>query len=104
LLNTNADTIASEISIAMSSLYETELIYCFEKKGVLANSENDNSVILNINKKSYHQLQQDGVIHSGMLPKMKNCFHALENNVNKVLIGDTQIINDSQTVFTTLTL
>jgi len=104
LLNTNADTIAAEVAIAMSDFYETELIYCFEKKGVLADSENDDSVMLKINKESYQQLQEDKVIHSGMLPKMKNCFYALENNVNKVLIGDTEIINDSQTIFTTLTL
>ena len=104
LLNTNADTIAAEVAIAMSAIFETELIYCFEKKGVLANSEDDDSVILKINKENYKQLQNDGVIHSGMLPKMKNCFHALENNVHKVLIGDTQILQHSQTIFTTLTL
>ena len=104
LLNTNADTIAAEIAIGMSEFYETELIYCFEKKGVLADSENDDSVISKIDKVYYEQLQKDGVIHSGMLPKMKNCFYALENNVQKVIIGDTQVINNSQTVFTTLTL
>ena len=104
LLNTNADTIAAEIAIAMSAFYETELIYCFEKKGVLSDSENEDSVISKINKADYQQLQKDGTIHSGMLPKMKNCFHALDNNVSTVLIGNTEIINNSQTTFTTITL
>lgn len=78
LLNTNADTIASELAIGMSGHFETELIYCFEKKGVLENVEDDESVIPHINTARYRELKESGAIHKGMLPKMENCFHALE--------------------------
>ncbi|MEO9892111.1 acetylglutamate kinase [Aurantibacter sp.] len=104
LLNTNADTIASEISIAMSSIYETTLYYCFEKKGVLMDVNDDNSVVTEINSESYKQLLFDDVIADGMLPKMKNCFHALKNNVKKVCIGNTNMLDSQSELFTTLTL
>lgn len=103
LLNTNADTIASEIAIAMSKLYDTSLIYCFEKNGVLQNVDDENSVIETINSKKYAELKEDKVIHEGMLPKMENCFHALNNNVTKVRIGSPLVINANQKC-TTLTL
>lgn len=104
LLNTNADTIASEIAIAMSDEYETELIYCFDKQGVLANVNDSNSIIKHINKKSYQELKINKTIHEGMLPKMENCFHALSNNVSKVIIGNAQVINNNKEVYTSLTL
>ena len=104
LLNTNADTIAAEVAIAMSSDYETELIYCFEKKGVLANVEDDNSVISSINMEKYEALKAKGTINSGMLPKMENCFHALKQNVSKVIIGSVGVIEETNDKHTTLTL
>lgn len=104
LLNTNADTIAAELAIGMSRLYETELIYCFEKKGVLANVADENSVITHIDSAKYHELKQQKVIDEGMLPKMKNCFHALKNKVSKVIIGNTDVIKNNSEHFTTLTL
>lgn len=104
LLNTNADTIASELAIGMSAIYETTLYYCFEKKGVLLDVEDDNSVVTAINSESYENLLAENVIADGMLPKMENCFHALKNNVKKVCIGDTEMLDPKSNLFTTLTL
>lgn len=104
LLNTNADTVASEVAIALSQFYETALYYCFEKKGVLQSIENENSVITEINSETYETLLNEKIIADGMIPKMKNCFHALQNHVNKVCIGDPKMIQKDSTLFTTLTL
>ena len=87
LLNTNADTIAQEIAKAMSHLYEVSLIYCFEKKGVLRNAGNDNSVIPSINLTSFMQMKKDGIISDGMIPKLQNAFTALEAGVHAISIG-----------------
>ena len=104
LLNTNADTIASEVAIAMSQLYDVSLIYTFEKNGVLKSIENDHSVIENINSKSYNQLKEDGIIADGMLPKMLNCFNALEKGVSEVKIASSSILNKPNQSHTTLEL
>ena len=104
LLNTNADTIASELAIAFAKMYQVELYYCFEKKGVLKDINDDNSVIETITKSSYEKLLEAQLIFSGMLPKLNNCFHALEQNVSKVCIGTPEMLLDSEAVFTTLTL
>ena len=103
LLNTNADTIASEIAIAMSEHYATELIYCFEKNGVLENVNDNNSVMEQIDTTHYHELKKRQLIVGGMLPKMENCFHALHHKVSKVIIGNAQVINSNGGVYTTLT-
>ena len=87
LLNTNADTIASELAIAFAVQFEVELYYCFEKKGVLKDVNDDNSVIQTITKSSYKKLLDAQLIFSGMLPKLNNCFHALDHEVSKVCIG-----------------
>lgn len=102
LLNTNADTIASEIAIAMSEDYDVKLIYCFEKKGVLQNKNDDNSVIEVINSEKYESLRKNNTINEGMLPKLNNCFHALHKNVASVIIGSTTIIEHSNAIHTTL--
>ena len=104
LLNTNADTIASEIAIGMSAHYDTTLYYCFEKKGVLMNIADENSVITPIDAKKYKQLLEDGIISDGMLPKLHNCFHALENQVKKVCLGNASMLNEHEELFTTITL
>ena len=85
LLNTNADTIASEVAAAMSGLYETELIYVFEKPGVMSDPENG-TVIPLITEKDFERLKAEGVISSGMIPKMTNCFNALRRGVERVFI------------------
>lgn len=102
LLNTNADTIASEVAIGLSENYETTLYYCFEKKGVLKDVNDENSVIKHINSKKYKQLLSDDIIADGMLPKMENCFHALNKNVNEVRIGDISMLDAKSDVFTTI--
>ncbi|MBC9798122.1 acetylglutamate kinase [Sinomicrobium weinanense] len=104
LLNTNADTITSEVAIAMSEHFETSLYYCFEKKGVLRSVEDDNSVIEHINTEKYEQLLQENVISDGMLPKMHNCFNALQRHVHRVYIGLPGMIAGKEKLFTTLTL
>ena len=104
LLNTNADTIASEVAIGMSSLYETELNFVFELKGVLENIEDKNSVISQINSEKYEQLIEKGVISEGMIPKLHNCFNALGKGVGKVKIGDASLVKKSTKLYTTLTI
>ncbi len=104
ILNTNADTIASEIAIALSVRYKTTLYYCFEKKGVLSNVDDDDSVIQKINSTLYRELLQKNSIADGMLPKMENCYHALKKGVEKVCIGDSAMFEDLKAHYTTLTL
>ncbi len=104
LLNTNADTIAAELAVGLSSYFETTLFYCFEKKGVLSNVEDEQSVITKIDTMKYDSLLQNGIVADGMLPKMHNSFYALKNNVAKVCIGDDEMLNGSHSKFTTLTL
>lgn len=87
MLNTNADTIASSLAVALSNSYEVRLIYCFEKNGVLENVEDDNSVITLITKEKYQQLLTDKKLFDGILPKIDNAFAAIDNGVKEVLIG-----------------
>ena len=104
LLNTNADTIAAEVAKGLSADFEVELIYCFEKNGVLKDVEDDASVIENINSETYTFLKSEGVINEGMLPKLENCFNSLQNGVGKVIIGKTELIRDRTIKHTMLTL
>ncbi len=104
LLNTNADTIASEMAIAMSDFYEVELNYVFELKGVLENIADRNSVIPHINLKKYEQLIKDGVISEGMIPKLHNCFNALQKGVQKVNIGDASLVKKTNNLYTELSI
>lgn len=104
LLNTNADTIASELAIAMSHDFETTLYYCFDKKGVLQDINDEVSVISHIDKKVYKDLRNNGIISEGMLPKLENCFHALHKKVGKVCIGDIDMLRTGAKLFTTITL
>lgn len=104
LLNTNADTIASTIAAGMSELYETSIYYCFELNGVLQNFNDKESVIKNINSESYKELLAKGIISDGMIPKIDNCFDALQNGVQKVCIGNTAMLTKENNNFTTITL
>lgn len=103
LLNTNADTIASELAIGLGELYQTTLYYCFEKSGVLRNVSDDTSVIKHIDSKTYQDLLEQGIIAEGMLPKMTNCFHALNNGVAKVCVGNISMLEQYEAVYTTIT-
>jgi len=90
LLNTNADTIASAIAVALSKKYQVRLVYCFEKKGVLENVEYDDSVIPLITKEKYKNLLEENKLFEGILPKIDNAFAAIGKGVNEVLIGDAK--------------
>ena len=91
LLNTNADSIASAISINLSKIHKVKLFYCFEKKGVLKNIKDDKSFLKKIDWKNYKILKGNKNISNGMLPKLENCFYALKNGVNHVRIGDNEM-------------
>ncbi|HWB63907.1 MAG TPA: acetylglutamate kinase [Chitinophagales bacterium] len=87
LLNINADTIARTIAEAMSTEFETRLIYCFEKRGLLMNVEDDSTLINEINAGKVEELKQYGVITAGMLPKIDNALGAISGGVSEVVIG-----------------
>ena len=86
LLNTNADTIASEAAKALARCYDVTLIYSFEKAGVLRNPDDDTSVIETINRADFEHYRADGTISGGMLPKIENALAAVEAGVNRVII------------------
>jgi len=93
VLNTNADTIASSLAVALSQKYQVRLIYCFEKKGVLENVADDNSVITLITKDIYKYLLEQHKLFDGILPKIDNAFAAIGNGVQEVIIGDARDIS-----------
>ncbi|MCE6990523.1 acetylglutamate kinase [Dyadobacter sp. CY323] len=86
LLNTNADTMASATAVAMAKHFDVNLIYCFEKKGVLSDPDDDDAVIPSLNPVSYSTYKNSGVINKGMIPKLDNAFAALEAGVDRVTI------------------
>jgi len=96
LLNTNADTIASVLASQLAGDYAIELVYCFDKEGVLADPERDESVIERITQTEYQRYQQSGVITQGMIPKMDNAFEALNNGVEKVVICGPRALVDQE--------
>jgi len=92
LLNTNADTIASEIAIELANYYSIYLFYCFEKRGVLINPEDESSVIHDLNLSLFNKYQKEGVISAGMIPKLENGFRAKRLGVKEVLITNLENI------------
>lgn len=104
LLNTNADTIASQVAIGMSKKYDTIIYYCFELNGVLRDINDQNSVIKYLNINMYKKLLKDGVIADGMLPKLENCFDALKNGVTEVNMGNTKMLTKEDDNFTSITI
>lgn len=88
MLNTNADTIASVLAVALSKHFDIRLIFCFEKKGVLQNVADENSVIRHITQQTYTTLLQKNVLKDGILPKLENAFAAIKSGVKEVLIGE----------------
>ncbi len=95
LLNTNADTIAGEAAKALARYFDVTLMYCFEKKGVLANENDDDSVIEYINPATFEKLVAEGVIAGGMIPKLENSFEALKAGVKQVVITRADLIKDN---------
>ena len=104
LLNTNADTIASELAIALSTFFDVTLSYCFEKSGVLRDSEDDTSVITTMNTNLYSKLKQEKAIHSGMIPKLDNCFNSLSRGVQKIRIGHHSMLQNEDAICTAIEL
>lgn len=124
LLNTNADTIASSVATAMANYryrsprevccrceecthcsddgrltHETELIYCFEKDGVLYDKDDDNSVISEISRSRFEELKKEGIVADGMIPKLANAFNAIDSGVARVVIKHARnLLNDKGTV------
>lgn len=93
LLNTNADTIAAELAIALAPFARVTLAYCFEKKGVLRNPQDDDSVIHSINEAKHAKLVAEGVVTEGMIPKLDNAFAALRLGLEKVVIGGPGLLS-----------
>lgn len=89
MLNTNADTIASVLAVALSKHFDVRLIFCFEKKGVLKNVNDAGSVITHLPKKLYDEYFAQGVFADGILPKLENAYAAIEAGVKEVLIGES---------------
>ena len=124
LLNTNADTIASSVAIAMANYryrsprevcsrceecthcsddgrltHETELIYCFEKDGVLYDKDDDRSVIGEITRDRFEELKKEGIVADGMIPKLTNSFKAIDSGVARVVVKHARnLLNDMGTV------
>ena len=124
LLNTNADTIASSVATAMANYryrsprevccrceecthcsddgrltHETELIYCFEKDGVLYDKDDDSSIIGEITRGRFEELKKEGIVADGMIPKLANAFKAIDNGVARVVIKHARnLLNDKGTV------
>lgn len=96
MLNTNADTIASSVAVALSDVYDVTLCYCFEFYGVLRDATDNNSVIHKITKDSYQELRESDVVSGGMIPKLDNAFDALEKGVNEVIITSIDGIGNPQ--------
>lgn len=92
LLNTNADTVAQCVATAMASVEKTELVFCFEKKGVLSDVNDDDSVIRTITRADFESLKSDGVITDGMLPKIDNSFDAISGGVSRVVICSSDCV------------
>lgn len=86
ILNTNADTIAGETAKALAPFYDVTLIYSFEKKGVLANPDDDDSVIPTITPADFERYKADGTVDGGMIPKLENAFAAIDAGVGRVII------------------
>ncbi|MDR1415842.1 MAG: acetylglutamate kinase [Prevotellaceae bacterium] len=93
LLNSNADSVASSLAIAMSYLTPTRLIYCFEKNGVLRDPSDENSAIPEITRELYEEYKADGAISGGMIPKVDSAFNAIAFGVKEVIIGHAKSLN-----------
>jgi len=93
LLNTNADTIAGEAAKALANYFDVTLIFCFEKKGVLMDENDEESIISRIDKESFKQYVSEGIIQGGMIPKLENAFQAINRGVKRVIITKASEIN-----------
>ena len=93
MLNTNADTIAGETAKALAELFDVTLVFCFEKKGVLSDENDDDSVIPVITPELFKEYVEKGIIQGGMIPKLENSFSAIDAGVSQVVITLASAIN-----------
>lgn len=93
MLNTNADTIAGETAKALAKYFDVTLMFCFEKKGVLLNEDDDESVIPEIDRASFQKYVAEGIIQGGMIPKLENAFQAIDAGVKEVIITQASEIH-----------
>jgi acetylglutamate kinase len=93
ILNTNADTIASVIAVVLSAVYQTKLVFCFEKNGVLENVNDEDSVVGKLTFNDYLCLKKSGKLFAGILPKIDNAFDAINKGVSQVIIGNSSQIS-----------
>lgn len=93
MLNTNADTIAGEAAKALAEYFDVTLMFCFEKKGVLLNENDDDSVISQLTPPLFTKYVNDGVIQGGMIPKLENSFEAISAGVKQVVITRADLIH-----------
>lgn len=99
MLNTNADTIASVLAIALSKHFDVRLIFCFEKKGVLRDVADEMSVIRTLSSVEYHHGLEKGIFADGILPKLENAFSAIKAGVKEVLIGEaTDLVKNTKEI------
>lgn len=96
MLNSNADSVASAVAVAVSSLVETHLVFCFEKLGVMKDVDNPDTLIPEINLPLYEKLRADGIVNSGMIPKVDNAFAAIRQGVKSVTIKHSKNLNVPQ--------
>jgi acetylglutamate kinase len=94
MLNCNADTIASSVATALAAKEPTELIYCFEKAGVMLDVDDPTSVIPTVDAESFARLKAEGTVHSGMLPKLENALHTVGAGVSSVIIKHSRSLTD----------
>lgn len=97
MLNTNADTIASALGVALAADYQVRLIYCFDKKGVLRSLEDENDVVHLMDRPLYQRLLADGALNDGILPKLENAFDAIDHGIAEVVIGQASELKENVT-------
>lgn len=95
MLNTNADTIASEVARALTEFFEVSLVYCFEKKGVLLDERDDESVIPELKRETYKTYVDEGKISGGMIPKLDNAYASIDKGVKEVIITRSDLLNSA---------
>lgn len=93
MLNTNADTIAGEAAKALAKYFDVTLMFCFEKKGVLRDENDDDSVIPEINREAFKEYVEAGIIQGGMIPKLENAYQAIDAGVKEVIITQASEIH-----------